>query len=91
MQKVRDEKIVIASHNLGKVDEIRHLLGGIGIKTSSSIDLGLEEPDETGMTFVENAEIKARATSKASGLVALADDSGLVIPALDGAPGIYSG
>src|SRR6266481_1375717 len=84
------ERLVIASHNPGKVDEIAALLGPFGVETIGAAALGLPEPEETGTSFEENAELKARAAAEASGLPALADDSGLVVPALGGAPGIYS-
>ena len=82
--------IVIASHNLGKVSEMRELLSPYVGKVYSAADLSLPEPEETGSTFVENSELKARMATKSSGLPALADDSGLVVPSLGGAPGIYS-
>jgi XTP/dITP diphosphohydrolase len=82
--------LVIATHNRGKLTEMQDLLRPCGVKAVSAGELKLPEPDETGATFEENAELKARAASVASGLPALADDSGLVVPALDGAPGIYS-
>jgi XTP/dITP diphosphohydrolase len=84
------ERLVIASHNPGKVREIAELLEPFSVAVVSAGDLGLPEPEETGATFAENAALKARAAAAASGLPALADDSGLVVPALDGAPGIYS-
>jgi XTP/dITP diphosphohydrolase len=90
MRLFQEPKLLIASHNAGKICEIADLLGPLQIITTSSAALGLEEPDETGMTFKENARLKAVACMKASGLPCLADDSGLVIPALDGQPGIYS-
>jgi XTP/dITP diphosphohydrolase len=83
-------RLVIASHNPGKVEEITALLAPFGVKTVSAQSLGIPEPEETGDTFEANAAMKARAAAKASGLPALADDSGLVVPALGGAPGIYS-
>lgn len=83
-------KLVVASHNEGKVREIRELLAPFGVETLSANELNLPEPEETGLTFVANAELKARAAADASGLIALADDSGLAVDALDGAPGIYS-
>ena len=83
-------KLVIASHNAGKVREIGDLLAPFGTEVVSAGDLGLPEPEETGDTFVANAELKARAAATASGLPALADDSGLAVEALGGAPGIYS-
>lgn len=86
----RGDTLVIASHNPGKVPEIAALLGAHGLVLKSAAELGLPEPDETGATFAENAALKARASSRASGFWALADDSGLAVAALDGAPGIYS-
>lgn len=86
----RNRKIVIASHNEGKVREIRELLKPKGFEVLSAIKLNLPEPEENGSTFAENAEIKARECSEKSGLLSLADDSGLVVPALGGAPGIFS-
>jgi len=83
-------RLVIASHNAGKVREIAELLQPYGVSVVSAGALGLAEPEETGATFAENAALKARAASAASGLPALADDSGLVVPALGGAPGIHS-
>lgn len=83
-------RLVIASHNPGKVREIAALLDPFGTDVVSAGALGLAEPEETGDSFAANAELKARAAAEASGLPALADDSGLVVPALDGAPGIYS-
>lgn len=83
-------RLVVASHNPGKVVEIRALLEPFDIDAVSAGDLGLPEPEETGDSFVANAELKARAASGAAGEPALADDSGLVVPALGGAPGIYS-
>jgi len=82
--------LVLASHNPGKAGEIRVLLEPFGIATKSAGELGLPEPEETGITFAENAALKARAAAEASGLSALADDSGLSVEALGGAPGIYS-
>ena len=82
--------LVVASHNPGKVREIRDLVAPHGLKTLGAAELGLPEPDETGTTFAENAILKAEAAARASGLPALSDDSGLVIDALGGAPGIYS-
>ena len=83
-------RLVVASHNPGKVREIGDLLRPFGFKAVSAAELGLPEPEETGSTFRENAELKARAAALAARLPALADDSGLVVPALGGAPGIYS-
>jgi XTP/dITP diphosphohydrolase len=84
------DTLVIASHNKGKVREIAELLGAYVAHFPSAGELGLAEPEETETTFIGNAELKARAAALASGLPALADDSGLVVPALGGAPGIYS-
>ena len=83
-------RLVIATHNPGKLAEMRHLLAPYGIDAISAGELGLQEPDETGMTFRDNARIKARAAAAATGLPAFADDSGLAVDALDGAPGIHS-
>lgn len=84
------DRLVVASHNEGKVREIRELLEPFGIETVSAAELGLPEPEETGVTFAENAIIKAEAAAEGSGLAALADDSGLEVAALGGEPGIYS-
>ncbi|MEE8392762.1 MAG: RdgB/HAM1 family non-canonical purine NTP pyrophosphatase [Rhodospirillales bacterium] len=83
-------KIVIASHNQGKVKEIADLLAPYGADLVPASELGLPEPEETGQTFAENSEIKALGAAREAGLAALADDSGLVVAALDGAPGIHS-
>jgi XTP/dITP diphosphohydrolase len=83
-------RLVIATHNAGKLAEMRELLAPHGIEAVSAGDLGLAEPDETGETFAANARIKAAAAAKAAQLPAFADDSGIVVDALDGAPGIYS-
>ncbi len=84
------DRLVVASHNPGKVREIRDLLAPYGVEGVSAVELNLPEPEETGKTFIANAELKARAAARVSGLPALADDSGLEVAALDGAPGIYS-
>jgi XTP/dITP diphosphohydrolase len=83
-------RLVIATHNPGKLAEMRQLLAPHGIEAISAADLGLAEPEETGDSFVANARIKAVAAANAAQLPAFADDSGLVVDALDGAPGIYS-
>jgi XTP/dITP diphosphohydrolase len=83
-------RLVIATHNPGKLAEMRELLGLYGVEAVSAQALGLPEPEENGTTFAANARIKAAAAAQASGLPAFADDSGLVLDALDGAPGIYS-
>ncbi|MCD8570676.1 MAG: RdgB/HAM1 family non-canonical purine NTP pyrophosphatase [Alphaproteobacteria bacterium] len=82
--------LVLATHNQGKVREIGELLEGVVAEVKSVGELGLPEPEETGSTFAENALLKARAAAQGSGLPALADDSGLAVNALGGAPGIYS-
>jgi XTP/dITP diphosphohydrolase len=84
------DKLVIATHNPGKLAEMRELLAPYGVAAVSAGELGLSEPDETGSDFRSNAAIKAVAAAKATGLAAFADDSGIVVDALDGAPGIYS-
>lgn len=85
-----DSELVIATHNKGKLREIRELLADRTITVFSADDLDLPEPEETEATFTGNAILKAKAAALASGKPALADDSGLVVTALDGAPGIYS-
>lgn len=84
------DKLVIASHNPGKVVEIGDLIRPLGIEAVSAGELGLPEPEETETTFIGNAVLKAEAAAAGAGLPALADDSGLAVHALDGAPGIYS-
>jgi XTP/dITP diphosphohydrolase len=86
----RGSVLVVASHNPGKVREIEDLLRPYGIAATGAAELNLPEPEETGSSFAENAALKARAAATASGLPALADDSGLAVTALGGAPGIYS-
>jgi XTP/dITP diphosphohydrolase len=83
-------RLVIATHNPGKLAEMRELLAPYQIEAISAGDMGLNEPEETGTTFRDNARIKAAAAAKASGLPAFADDSGLAVDALDGAPGVLS-
>jgi XTP/dITP diphosphohydrolase len=83
-------KIVIATHNAGKLRELRELLAPYGVEAVSASELGLAEPEETGASFRANARIKAQAAAEASKLPAFADDSGLAVDALDGAPGIHS-
>ncbi|MBL0371790.1 RdgB/HAM1 family non-canonical purine NTP pyrophosphatase [Rhizobium sp. KVB221] len=90
MRKLDTKTIIVASHNAGKIREIRDLIGPLGFEAKSAADLNFVEPDETGTTYEENARIKALASAKASGLPALSDDSGLAIDALDGAPGVYT-
>lgn len=89
-RKLQPGRLVIASHNEGKVREIRALLAPYGVEPVSAGSLGLPEPPETGTTFIANAELKARSAADLSGLPALADDSGLAVEALGGEPGIYS-
>lgn len=89
-RKLLPGKLVIASHNQGKVREIRDLLSPYGIEPVSAGELGLPEPEETGTSFAENALLKARASMEGSGIVALADDSGLCVDALGGEPGAYT-
>jgi XTP/dITP diphosphohydrolase len=83
-------KLVVATHNRGKADEIRTMLSPFGVEIVSMADLGLPAPPETGTTFERNASIKALAAARASGLPALADDSGLSVHALNGEPGVYT-
>ena len=90
IRKLRPGQLVIASHNPGKVREIAELLGPYGVEPISAGELDLPEPEETGTTFVANAELKARIAADLSGLPALADDSGLCVDALGGDPGIFS-
>ena len=90
MRKFTGDQLLVATHNAGKLEEIRDLLAPFGVKISSNADHKLPEPDETETTFVGNARIKAHAAAKAVGLPALADDSGITIDGLDGAPGVYT-
>jgi len=83
-------KVVIATHNHGKLVEMRDLLAPFGLEAVSAAEMSLPEPEETGLTFAENATIKARAATEATGLPAFADDSGICIEVLGGEPGIYS-
>lgn len=83
-------KLVLASGNAGKLAELRDLLGDAGIDLHAQSEFGVEDAEETGLTFVENAILKARHAARATGLPALGDDSGLCVDALDGAPGLYS-
>lgn len=90
MRKLEEREIVVASHNAGKVSEINDLIKPFGFTARSAAELGLPEPEETGTTFEENSRIKAISAAKATGLPALADDSGLCVTALDGQPGVYT-
>ncbi len=89
-RRLQKGRLVIASHNAGKLSEIAELMAPFGVDPISAGSLGLPEPEETGTTFRANAELKAMAAAEGVGLPALADDSGLVVPALAGAPGIHS-
>lgn len=84
------DRLLLASHNRGKIAELRALMEPIGLPVTSSADLELGDPEETGTTFEENALLKARAGHAATGLASLSDDSGLCVEALDGDPGIYT-
>jgi len=90
MRSAAIEKLVLASGNAGKLKELAHLLEPLGIEVASQADFDINPPEETGLTFVENALIKAREATRVSGLPALGDDSGLVVEALGGRPGIRS-
>ena len=90
IRKLAPGRLVIASHNKGKVRELTALLASYGVEPVSAADLDLPEPVETGTTFFANAELKARSAADLSGLPALADDSGLCVDALGGDPGVYT-
>lgn len=90
MRKLTETKLVIASHNKGKLVEIEALVGPFGVSVISAGDLGLEEPEETENSFVGNARIKAHFATRASGMPALSDDSGIEVDALGGAPGVFT-
>ena len=90
MRKFTSDTILVATHNAGKLKEMVHLFEPLGINVVGAAELKLPEPEETGTTFVENARIKAHAAAKTTNLPALSDDSGIVIDALDGAPGVYT-
>ncbi|MFQ0815478.1 non-canonical purine NTP pyrophosphatase [Brucella anthropi] len=90
MRKLEKGKLIVASHNAGKLKEFDGLIGPFGFEVSSVAALGLPEPDETGTTFEQNAYIKALAAAEATGLPALSDDSGMMVDALDGDPGVYT-
>jgi XTP/dITP diphosphohydrolase len=90
MISLAGRRIVVASHNAGKLREFADLMAPFGIEAKSAKDYGLPEPEETGTSFEENAYIKAHAAAKATGLPAMSDDSGLCVDALDGAPGVYT-
>lgn len=90
IRKIEGGRLLVATHNRGKLDEFSALLAPFGVEVISAASLGLPEPEETEDTFVGNARIKAHAAAQASGLPALADDSGITIDALGGAPGVYT-
>ncbi|NKE86891.1 RdgB/HAM1 family non-canonical purine NTP pyrophosphatase [Rhizobium phaseoli] len=90
MRKLETKTIVVASHNAGKIREIQELIGPLGFTAKSAAELNFVEPDETGTSFEENATIKAVASAHAAGMPALSDDSGLVVDALGGDPGVYT-
>ena len=90
MLVLSEQTLLIATHNKGKLEEMADLFSDLGIKVVGATEKGLPEPKETGTTFVENARLKAVAAAIATGLPALADDSGIEIDALDGAPGVYT-
>ena len=90
MRKLEGKRLVVASHNKGKLVEIAEMIAPFGMEARSAADYGLPEPEETGTTFEQNAYLKAFAAATATGLPALADDSGLEVDALGGAPGVYT-
>ena len=90
MRRFAGDRLLVATHNQGKLDEIADLLSPFGVMLSSNADHGLPEPEETETTFVGNAQIKAHAAAQATGLPALSDDSGITIDGLGGAPGVYT-
>ena len=87
---LKGETLLIATHNKGKLEEFRQIFGPRGVEVTSAGERGLGEPAETENTFIGNARIKAKAAMEASGLITIADDSGLCVDALDGAPGVYT-
>ncbi|MCG7520418.1 RdgB/HAM1 family non-canonical purine NTP pyrophosphatase [Ruegeria sp. Ofav3-42] len=89
-RKFDGDRLLVATHNKGKLEEMTHLLEPFGVTVVGAGDMNLPEPEETEDTFVGNARIKAHAAAKATGLPALSDDSGITIDALDGAPGVYT-
>lgn len=89
-RRFEGSRLLVATHNAGKLEEMRQLFAPHGVDVVGAADLGLAEPEETETTFVGNARIKALAAVKATGLPALADDSGIEVEALDGAPGVYT-
>ena len=89
-RKLSETRLLVATHNRGKLEEIDDLLAPFGVEVVGAAEMDLPEPEETGTTFVENARIKAHAAAQATGLPALSDDSGLEVDALDNAPGVYT-
>ena len=90
MRRLAEKRLLVATHNRGKLDEIRAMMAPHGIAVTSAGDMGLPEPAETESSFIGNARIKARAAMQATGLPVLADDSGITVDGLDGAPGVYT-
>lgn len=90
MRRFPGDRLLVATHNAGKLEEIAALLAPYGVAVTGAAEAGLPEPVETGTTFVENARIKAHAAARATGLPALSDDSGIEVEALGGAPGVYT-
>ena len=90
MRRFEGKRLLVATHNAGKLAEMKALLAPFGVEVVGAADLGLPEPAETEDNFVGNARIKARAAVAATGLPALADDSGISVDGLDGAPGVYT-
>jgi XTP/dITP diphosphohydrolase len=90
MRRFTGDRLLVATHNVGKLEEIAALLAPYGVAVTGAAEAGLPEPAETGTTFVENARIKAHAAARATGLPALSDDSGIEVEALGGAPGVYT-
>lgn len=90
MRRLAEKRLLVATHNRGKLDEIRAMMALHGIEVTSAGDMGLPEPAETESSFIGNARIKARAAMQATGLPVLADDSGITVDGLDGAPGVYT-
>ncbi|KRW96032.1 RdgB/HAM1 family non-canonical purine NTP pyrophosphatase [Paracoccus sp. PXZ] len=90
MRKLTERKLLVATHNKGKLEEIRAMMVPHGIEVTSAGEMGLPEPPETEDSFIGNARIKARAAMQATGLPVLADDSGITVDGLDGAPGVYT-
>ncbi len=90
MRRFQGDRLLVATHNAGKLEEIAALLAPYGVAVTGAADAGLPEPAETGTSFVENARIKAHAAAQATGLPALSDDSGIEVEALGGAPGVYT-